>query len=200
MVIGHIIGLFTHPQQEWHKIRAERCSVILCYLRHVLLLAAIPPIAGFIGTTQIGWTIGNSGPITLTVSSALTIAIAYYLAMIIGVFSMGYSVHWMGKTYGAEQPLERAIVFAAYTATPLFLVGIMQLYPVLWLNMLIGILALSHTVYLLYSGLPIMMEVSEERGFLYASAILGVGLVTLVAMLAATAFLWGIGLQPEFHR
>jgi hypothetical protein len=164
------------------------------------LLAAIPPIAGFIGTTQIGWTIGNSGPITLTVSSALTIAIAYYLAMIIGVFSMGYSVHWMGKTYGAEQPLERAIVFAAYTATPLFLVGIMQLYPVLWLNMLIGILALSHTVYLLYSGLPIMMEVSEERGFLYASAILGVGLVTLVAMLAATAFLWGIGLQPEFHR
>lgn len=200
MLISHIIGLFTHPTQEWKRIRNEKCSIALCYLRQVVILAAIPPISGFIGTTQVGWTIGNSGPITLTVSSALTIALAYYFAMLIGVFAMGYSVHWMGKTYGAEQSMERAITFAAYTATPLFLVGIMQLYPILWLNMLIGILALTHTVYLLYSGLPIMMETSEERGFLYATAVLGVGLVTLVAMLAATAFLWGIGLQPEFLR
>ena len=73
-----------------------------------------------------------------------------------------------------------------------------RVYPVLWLNMLMGLPALAYTVYLLYSGLPIMMEIPTERGFLYSSAVLAVGLVALVAMLAMTALLWGMGLQPVF--
>ena len=47
-------------------------------------------------------------------------------------------------------------------------------------------------------GLPIMMQIPVERGFLYSSAVLAVGLVALVAMLAMTALLWGMGLQPVF--
>ena len=42
------------------------------------------------------------------------------------------------------------------------------------------------------------MEIPAERGFLYASAVLAVGLIALVALLAMTALLWGMGLQPVF--
>ena len=45
-----------------------------------------------------------------------------------------------------------------------------------------------------------MMEIPPERGFLFASAILGLGLVALVAFLAGTAILWDFGLSPEFVR
>ena len=198
MVIKHVIGLFTNPKNEWVNIRNEGCTIGKCFATHTLLLAAIPAVSGFIGTTQIGWKIGAGPPIKLTVDSALMIAVLYYLAMLVAVGSIGALIRWMGKTYDAERPLSRAIVLASYTATPLFLIGIFQLYPILWLNMIIGLPALAYTVYLLYSGLPIMMEISQERGFLFSSAVLAVGLVVLVATLAATAILWGHGFEPVF--
>ena len=74
----------------------------------------------------------------------------------------------------------------------------MQLYPVLWLNFIVGLPALAYTVFLLYTGLPIMMEVSKDRAFLFSSAVIAVGMVMLVAILAATAILWGYGMAPVF--
>jgi hypothetical protein len=113
---------------------------------------------------------------------------------------MGWMIQWMAGTYGAKPMLSQSVVLAAYTATPLFLIGLMELYPVLWLNMVVGIPALAYTVYLLYTGVPVMMGISEDRGFLFSSAVLAVGLVAFVALLAATALLWGMGLEPTFTR
>ncbi len=198
MFIQHIIGLFSNPTNEWEKIREQQKSGDRSGVGFVFILAAIPAISGYIGTTQVGWRIGVGDPIRITGESAISIAIIYYLALIIGVFSIGWVIHLMGKAYEVEKPLPLCIALAAYTATPLFLIGIMQVYPVLWLNMLLGLPVLAYTVYLLYSGLPIMMEIPAERGFLYSSAILAVGLVALVSLLAMTALLWGMGLQPVF--
>lgn len=195
MVLQHIWGLFAQPQEEWRAIRDERCTISKCYCSHVLLLAAIPVIAGFIGTTQVGWQIGTR-IFKLTPDSALIIAAGSYITMLVAVFSIGWLIHWMGQTYGARQPLPQCIALAAYSATPLWLIGIMWLYPVLWFNLLIGLPALAYSVYLLYTGVPIIMSIPEERGFLFSSAVLAVGLVTLVAVLAISAILWLSGLGP----
>ena len=200
MVLKHIWGLFVNPKREWVSIRNDECTVGKCYALHVMVLAAIPAISGFIGTTQFGWQIGAGDPVKLTLESAGMIAIMYYFAMLVGVYAIGWMIHWMGKTYDADVPLAQCVVLAAYTATPLFLIGIMELYPVLWLNMVVGIVALAYTVFLLYSGVPIMMDISEDRGFLFSSAVLAVGLVAFVGLLAVTAILWGMGLEPQFTR
>ena len=120
------------------------------------------------------------------------------VGMLVAVFTVGQLIHWMGRTYGAKQSPPQCIALAAYTATPLFLIGIMLLYPLLWLNLLLGLPALAYTVYLLYTGVPVMMGISRERGFLFASAVLAVGLVMLVGVLAATVILWGAGIGPVF--
>ena len=198
MFIQHIIGLFTDPTREWEKIREQQKTGEKSSAGHVFILALIPAISGYIGTTQVGWRIGVGDPIRITGESALSIAVIYYLALLVGVFSIGWVIHLLGKAYEVVKPIPLCIALAAYTATPLFLIGIMQVYPVLWLNMLLGLPALAYTVYLLYSGLPIMMEIPTERGFLYSSAVLAVGLVALVSLLAMTALLWGMGLQPVF--
>ena len=200
MVLKHIWGLFVNPKREWVSIRNDECTVGKCYALHVMVLAAIPAISGFIGTTQFGWQIGVGDPVKLTLASAGMISIMYYFAMLVGVYSIGWMIHWMGKTYDADVPLAQCVVLAAYTATPLFLIGIMELYPVLWLNMVVGIVALAYTVFLLYSGVPIMMDISEDRGFLFSSAVLAVGLVAFVGLLAVTALLWGMGLEPQFTQ
>jgi len=197
MVLNHVWGLFFHPKQEWKSIKGERCSVGKCYCSHVLLLAAIPAIAGYFGTTQVGWSFGGFEVHRLTTQSALQIAIITYLTMLVAVFSLGKAMHWMGQTYGSKQTLPQAIALAAYTATPLWLMGFFFLYPVLWVNMLIGLPALAYTVYLLYTGVPVMMSVSQERGFLFASAVLAVGLVMLVAVLGIMVVLWSMGIGPE---
>ena len=197
MVLNHVWGLMFNPKQEWKSIKQERCTIGKCFCSHVLILAAIPAIAGYIGTTQVGWSFGGFAVHKLTTQSALQIAILTYLTMLLAVFSLGKAIHWMGQTYGSKQTLPQAIALAAYTATPLWLMGIFFLYPVLWVNMLIGLPALAYTVYLLYSGVPVMMGVSQERGFLFASAVLAVGLVMLVAVLGAMAMLWSMGIGPE---
>jgi hypothetical protein len=198
MFIQHIVGLFTDPMRQWEKIREQQKSAEGGSVAHIFLLAAIPAVSGYIGTTQIGWRIGVGEPIRITGDSAFAIAIIYYIALLVGIFSIGWVIHLLGKAYEVEKSLSLCIALAAYAATPLFLIGLMQVYPVLWLNMLLGLPALAYTVYLLYSGLPIMMEISAERGFLYSSAVLAVGLIALVALLAMTALLWGMGLQPVF--
>lgn len=198
MFIQHIVGLFIDPMRQWEKIREQHKSADGGSVAHIFVLAAIPAVSGYIGTTQVGWRIGVGEPILITGDSAFAIAIIYYLALLVGVFSIGWVIHLLGKAYEVEKPLSLCIALAAYAATPLFLIGLMEVYPVLWLNMLLGLPALAYTVYLLYSGLPIMMEISAERGFLYSSAVLAVGLISLVALLAMTALLWGMGLQPVF--
>ncbi|MCK4742385.1 MAG: YIP1 family protein [Sulfuriflexus sp.] len=198
MFLAHVWGLFTHPAKEWESIRKERCSIGKCYCTHVLFLAAIPAISGFIGTTQIGWSIGTSDVIKLTPDSALIIAILTFITTITAVFCIGWMIYWMGKTYGTEQPLPQSIALAAYSATPMFLMGLSILYPILWLNMIIGMPALAYSIYLLYTGLPTMMNINKEQGFLFASAVVSVGMVVLVAVLTTIVLLWGFGIGPVF--
>jgi hypothetical protein len=197
VLLRHIVGFFAHPVREWESVRAENASTGTA-LRHVLLLAAVPAVSGYVGTTQFGWQIGTADTVRLTSASAGTIALLYYAVIIAAVLSMAWMIRWMGETYGASQSLTRCVVLAAYIPIPLFLVGVAQLYPVLWFNLLVGLPAAAYTVFLLYLGIPVMMEIPAERGFLFASAVLAFGLVGLVGVLAATVILWSFGVGPVF--
>ncbi len=197
MLFQHMVGFFLHPVHEWEEVRRQNLSIGQA-LGHVLILGAIPVVSGYVGTTEFGWQIGSAETVKLTHWSAGIIALLYYLVIVAAVLSIAWMIRWMGETYGASQPLARCVVLAAYIPIPLFLVGVAQLFPVLWLNLLIGIPAAAYTVFLLYLGIPVMMEIPVERGFLFASAVLAFGLVGLVGVLAATVILWSLGVGPVF--
>lgn len=197
-MIHHVLGLFTHPEQEWKEIRGEEESISHMYFTHVLILAAIPAISAYIGTSQVGWIIGNGDPVKLTTASALQMTFMTYIAMLIGIGAMGAFIHWMSRTYDSNPTITQCVVFAAYNATPLFIGGLAALYPNLWLSMLVGTAAICYTVYLLYVGIPVFMGIPEEEGFVYASSILAIGLVMLVTMMAMSVVLWGVGIGPVY--
>ncbi|MFJ7884887.1 Yip1 family protein [Pseudomonas sp. NPDC096917] len=198
-MIHHVVGLFTHPDQEWREIRVDaEESVSHMYLTHTLILAAIPVICAFIGTTQIGWIIGGREPVMLTANSALWMSLMSYLVMLGGVAVMASFIHWMARTYDALPSMSRCVAFATYTATPLFLGGLAALYPNMWLAMLVGTAAISYTVYLLYVGLPTFMNIDPDEGFLFSSSVLAVGLVVLVAIMALSVIIWGLGIGPVY--
>ncbi|WP_181295225.1 Yip1 family protein [Pseudomonas sp. Q2-TVG4-2] len=199
-MINHVWGLFAHPGQEWQEITGEERNVGHLHLGEVLILAAIPAISAFIGTTQVGWSIGGGDAVKLTESSAFQLTLLSYLAMLAGVAVMGGFIHWMSRTYDANPTLVQCVVFAAYTATPLFVGGLAALYPHIWLGMIIGTAAICYTTYLLYVGLPTFMNIPSDEGFLFSSSILAVGLVVLVAIIALSVIMWGMGVGPIYIR
>ena len=198
MSLRHVVGLLFRPKAEWRAIRDRRYGVARSLVTHTAVLALVPAVAGYIGTTRTGWRIGAGEAVRLTEASALRIAVLYYLAMLAATFSVAWVIHWMSRTYGARQPLGQCYVLATYTATPLFLVGVVQLQPILWLNFIVGLPVLGYTIFLFYSGVPAVMEIPQERGFLFSSAVMAFGLVALVALLAVSVLLWSSGFGPSF--
>ncbi|REL27607.1 YIP1 family protein [Thalassotalea euphylliae] len=197
MILNHIWGLYAHPKEEWHAIE-KRHESFYYSLAHILTIALIPSICGYYATAHVGWSIGAGDVIKLTEQSAVIMSVGMYGAMIAGVFALAYLIHWMAKTFDSDPSYTQSLELAAYTATPLLMVGLTALFPVLWFVVTAGMLAVCYSVYLLYSGVPIMMNIPEEKGFIYSSSVVTCGLVLLVTIMAATAILWSMGFGPEY--
>ncbi len=197
MILNHLWGLYAHPKEEWHTID-ERHESLKYSLTHILLVSLIPSVCAYFSAVNIGWSIGVGEPIRLTSDSAMLLAVAMYFALIVGVFALAYLAHWMAHTFGSEPTYTQTLELASYTSTPLFMVGLAALYPELWFVMLVGLAGLSYSVYLLYVGVPILMHIPEERGFIYSSSVVTCGLILLVCVLTATAILWSSGFSPVF--
>lgn len=197
MILNHLWGLYAHPKEEWHTIDARHESFRYSLI-HILLVALIPSVCAYYSAVHIGWSIGVGDRIMLTHDSALMLSIAMYIALIGGVFALALLAHWMAHTFGAEPTYTQTLELAAYTSTPLFMVGFAGLYPELWVVMTVGLVGLAYSVYLLYVGVPILMHIPEERGFIYASSVVTCGLVLLICILTATAILWSSGFGPTF--
>ncbi|GIU31690.1 Yip1 family protein [Shewanella colwelliana] len=198
MILNHLMGLYTHPKEEWHTIEKNH-EAVKSSLSHVLLIALIPAVCTYFASTAFGWNLGVSDPLFLTAQSALMMSIGMYFGLIFGVFALAYLAFWMAKTFDAEPSFTQALELAAYTATPLFMVGLAALYPSIWFMMVVGLAGLSYSVYLLYTGVPIIMNIPEEKGFIYASSVVTAGLVLLVALMASSIILWSMGFGPMYQ-
>ena len=123
MYLQHMFGLLYHPKAEWDSIKKENHSLGHIYLTHLLFLAAIPPFALLVGTTQFGWSFTGSQFYFLSMESAIPLAGAFYVALLAGMFFMAYTTFWMEKTFGAEASLERCLLFTTFTSHTAVLIG-----------------------------------------------------------------------------
>lgn len=191
--MNHVWGLLAHPNQEMRAIERENESVSHHYTHHVLLMAAIPVICSLIGTTQMGWYLGGGHSVPLALSTGLMLAILFYLLILGGVAVMGRVIHWMARDYPQRPSIQRCTVFAGYVATPLFLSGIIALYPVVWLCVLAGAVALAWTGYLLYVGIPPLLNIDRDESLRFSGSTLAIGILLFEVLLALTVLLWGYG-------
>jgi len=192
-MINHVWGLLTHPDQEWKRMQRERETISHSYLHHVLLMALVPVISAYIGTTTIGWDFGDGNPIKMSPGSALFTGVVFYLLIIGAVALMGRVLYWLARRVVHKPGRTRCTVFAGYIATPMFLSGLMGLYPVVWMCVLAAVAGLCYTAYLLYRGIPNFLGISEKEGFIISSSTLAIGVLVLEAMLMATVLLWSYG-------
>lgn len=190
--------IMLHPRRTWNDIAAEPPQNPLGALLYSIVFSLLPAVAWYVGTTQVGWQIGDGDAVRMTTSSARIIAVLFYLTMVASIAGIGYMIHWMALTYGAQSTLAKGIAIAGLTASPLFIAGAVGFQPQLMLDLLIGVIALGYAIYLLYIGIPIVMQIPQERGFLFASAVVGVCMVIFIAIMGASVILWDSIAPPIF--
>ncbi|QMV61638.1 Yip1 family protein [Pseudomonas berkeleyensis] len=194
------LTVLTHPDQAWTAIRQDEERNSASYLPYLLFWSLLPAVCLFIGTHWVGWSLVDEERIRLEAISALQLSVLLYLATLIGVIIMGYFLRYMSRTFEARPTFNQCIGFIAYTCTPFFLAGIAALYPTRWLAIGVLLLACAHAAYLMYVGLPRFMRIDNQQGFLYASSMLGVGLLVIVTILVNMILFWTYTLEPDYQR
>jgi hypothetical protein len=197
-MFNHAFGILVRPSGQWRTVAKLPEPSLNTLTIYPCIMAIIPAVAWFYGTTIVGWSVGDGDAIKLTADSARAIVILFYLAMISAVAGIGYFIHWMADTYGADSTIARGIAIAGLSATPMFLAGAAGFYPLLWMDLLLGTIAVSWSVYLLYLGIPIVMDIPEERGFLFSSAVIAICLVMTTCIMVGSVILWDFGAAPAF--
>ena len=197
MILNHIWGLYAHPLEEWKSIDQRHESMTFA-ISHILIIALLPCAAAYYASAHLGWSIGSRELTFLSSQSALIMAVAMYIGILAAVFALGYLVHWMAQTFGASPTFTQSMELAAYTATPAIMSGVAALYPELWFVTVVFLAGVAYSIYLLYTGVPILMHIPEERGFIYASSVVTAGLIMLVCLMVASAIMWTNGFGPSY--
>lgn len=178
-----VTNILTSPATEWPVIAAESTDEGTLFKSYVVPLAAIGPVASFIGWSLIGGTLPfggfyrqpfMTGLTSLVVSYAMALAVVYICAMVI---------EWLAPKFQSSGSRLDALKLVAYASTPGWVAGALNIVPAL--GMLAGLVGL-YGIYLFYLGLPVLLKTPSNQvvAFMIVSALViilvsfGLGVVT----------------------
>jgi hypothetical protein len=110
----------------------------------------------------------------MPITTGIGLAIASLAFAAIGVVLMSLIIDALAPTFGAEKSREQAIKVAVYSATPVWLAGVLQIVPALGVVALIGAL---YALYLLYLGLPRLMKCPPDKTIGYLGSVIACAVV-----------------------
>jgi len=176
-IINRVKQILISPKTEWPVIDGENDSHISVLTKYVLLLAAIPAIAAFIGYGVIGYRI--FGIHFASISVGIKQAITQYVTMVGSVYITAFVIDILATNFGSQKNFDKAFSLVAYSFTPAFIGGFFYIYHPL---SIIASLASIYSLYLLYIGLAPMMKTPDEKRTTYF-------VVSLLVMVAAVIVL-----------
>lgn len=172
-------NILLTPKTEWETVAAEEPNIQQILLGYVLPLALIPTIA-----TIIGW-----GVIGMFGFTSFTYGIAMGLVQIINAFLSvliaGFVIDALAPSFGSQKNMGRAVQLVAYSMTPIWVAGILNILPTIgWLAVLIGLYGL----FLMYLGLAPLMKTPEDKkvGYLVVSIIILIVVYFVIAAILTT--------------
>ncbi|MGA7981722.1 MAG: Yip1 family protein [Chromatiaceae bacterium] len=182
-LIDRVKKILLQPKTEWDVIAAETATTADLYRGYIAPLAAIGPVASFVGLSLVGVNLPFAGTYRAPIGSGITTAITAYVFALAAVYVLALIVNAFATTFGGEKNQLQALKVVAYSSTPGWVAGVLQVLPML------GILALFaslYGIYLLYLGLPVLMKSPPEKAGRYTVVVVlcAIGLSILIAVLA----------------
>jgi Yip1-like protein len=177
-LIERVKGIILTPKTEWPIIAAESGDLAYLFRNYVAYLAAIPALCRFIGLMLVG----------VGIIPALIFAVINYVLAFVIVYILALIINALATTFDGRTDFESALKLAVYASTPLWLVGIFLLVPMLGFLTILGLYGL----YLLWTGLPPLMKSPDGNKTLgYAVAIVVAAIVIYIVIGAIIGLLIG---------
>jgi len=174
-LIARVKGMALSPAQEWQTIAREPIDLTAVFTRYVMILAAIPAIAGFLVTLWFGF------------FGAFAVMIVGYILTLVGVFVNAKIVEILAPKFGGPQDADAALKLAAFSPTVAWVAGGLIIVPIL--GALIALAAAFYALYTLYLGVPIVMRVPQEKALTFTLAVIGVAILVNIAVRLFTGIL-----------
>ncbi len=193
-LIERVKNILLTPVTEWPVIEREATTAGDIYKGYVAPLAAIGVIAAFIGLSLFG----VGGLFRIGIGTGLVLGIIKYVLAFVGVFVVAWLVDVLAPTFGGQRDSLRALKVTAYSLTPMWVAGILNLVPAL---AIIGLVAALYGLYLLYLGLPVLMRNPQDKSLPYTIVVVLCSIVifavfaTLSTCMIGGSMLMGAGMM-----
>ncbi len=191
-----LIRALYQPLNAFEQLSRVDPSPAGVMFRYSLWLVILPPLFSLIGASNFGWRLGAAEPLRMTLGSLLIVSAGYLLVLLFGLVSTAIISRWMATTYGANTSIGRHMALMTIVGAPLAFASVAHLFPDVFINVLVLIPTMIWSMYLLYKGIPIALEIPPERGMLMASSLVGWLLVAAVSLLGISMALWTMGFGP----
>jgi hypothetical protein len=186
--VTRAVRLLTEPRAEWAAIGGAQMTPRAIYLRFLVPMAALGPIAGTLGTLISGGERASlAGTYTVTAPTAVVAGVFEYALNLGVIWVLARLIERLAPAFKAHPGRVDALKLAAFGATPYWIGGLVSVIPKL---APVGVVLGLYSIRLYALGLAPLMRVPSERLLGYALAVgaVGVGLVLLVsALLLAVA-------------
>jgi hypothetical protein len=149
-LVERVKNILLTPKTEWPVIAAEATDVKSLYINYIVILAAIPAVAGILGLLIMHFAV-----------AAVGYAIVQYILTLIMVFLVALLIDALAPTFGGQKSQINALKLVAYSATAGWVASVFLVIPML--GAIIALIASLYGIYLLYLGLPVMMKCPQEK-------------------------------------
>ncbi len=185
-LVTRVQALLLKPKEEWVKIKDEPTTIQQLFTQYVVILAAIPAVAQFLGWAVLGFRIPYAGGSWTT--RALLYAIFSYILSLVSVYALGFIINALAPNFSSTQSLPLAMKLAVYSMTPVWVMGVFNLIPALGI---LGILGSLYGLYIMYLGFmtPLMGTPKEKvTGYFIVSLVVAIVLMAVVGIILGAAF------------
>ncbi len=162
-------AILVTPKTEWAVIDVEPLKIPELLIGYVLPLAAIGPIARFIG-----WSVLGFGGFRMSIGWGVSQAIVSFVLAVVGVFVLAWVMNVLAPSFGSTPDMSQAIKLSAYSMTAAWVAGILYVVPALFI---LGAIGGLYSLYLCYIGLPVLMKTPADKVVVYIIVIFVVTIV-----------------------
>ena len=166
-LLDRVKAILLAPGAEWLRIDAESSTITDIYKSHVIPLAAIGPVASFIGGQAFGH--GAFGiSFKPSLMAGLGSMIVSYVLALFGIFICALVIDALAPQFGATKNRVAAFKVAAYGATAAWVAGIFGILPAVGMLSILGL----YSLYLIYTGLPVLMKAPQDKAVGYTAVVI----------------------------
>ena len=176
-IVDRAKNMIMKPKAEFQVIDGETHTVKDLYLNYIMILAAIPAVAAFIGFSIIGLG-GVLSQYRIPIASGIAMMIVKYVLSLASVYVLALIIDALAPNFASQKNFLQALKLSVFSMTAAWLAGIFSILPALAILGLLGL----YSLYLLFLGLPVLMKTAADKAVPYFVVILIAAIVVHVVI------------------